>query len=133
MLRRVLGVAAGMVAAIIVIIIAQMMMSQFVDPLSPEIMQDKAKLREWVAAMPASANILLILGYIAGSFVGGFTAAKVANKGDGTLPALMVGIALLGAGVVNFFVTMPGSPVWTIAASLICYIPFALLGRKAAG
>lgn len=133
MLRRVLGVAAGMVAAIIVIIIAQMIMSSFVGPLSPEMMQDKAKLREWVAAMPASANIILVLGYIAGSFVGGFTAAKIANKGDGFLPALMVGIALLGAGVVNFFVTMPGSPIWTIAASLISYIPFALLGRKAAG
>jgi len=132
MLRRVLGVAAGMAAAIIVIIIAQMMMSRFVDPLSPEMMQDKAKLREWVAAMPASANIILVLGYIAGSFVGGFTAAKVANKGDAFLPALMVGIALLGAGVVNFFVTMPGSPIWTIALSLLCYIPFALLGRKIA-
>jgi hypothetical protein len=121
-----------MVAAIIVIIIAQMMMSRFVTPLTPEIMQDKTRLREWVAAMPASANILLILGYIAGSFIGGFTAAKVANKGDGFLPALLVGIALLGSGVVNFFITMPGSPMWAIAISLLCYIPFALLGRKVA-
>lgn len=132
MLRRVLGVAAGMAAAIVVIIIAQMIMSRFTGALRPEVMQDKARLREWVEAMPVSANIVLVLGYIAGSFVGGFTAAKVANKRDGFLPALMVGIALLGAGVVNFFVTMPGSPMWTIVISLLCYIPFALLGRKAA-
>ena len=132
MLRRILGVAIGMVAAIIVIIIAQMMMSRFVGPLSPEIMQDKARLREWVEAMPVLANILLILGYIAGSFVGGFTASKVAGKNNGFLPALLVGFALLGAGAVNFFITMPGSPVWAIALSLICYVPFAILGHKAA-
>lgn len=132
MLRRILGVAAGMVAAFVVIIIAQIVMTQVIPPPSPETMKDPALLRKWVEAMPASANILLILGYVAGSFVGGFVASKAAGKNNGFLPALLVGIALLGAGFVNFFFTMPGSPVWAIAISLIAYIPFALLGHKAA-
>jgi hypothetical protein len=132
MLRRILGVAIGMVAAFLVIIIAQIIMTQVIAPPSPETMRDPALLRKWVEAMPASANILLILGYVAGSFVGGFVASKAAGKNNGFLPALLVGIALLGAGAVNFFITMPGSPVWAIALSLICYVPLAMLGHKTA-
>jgi len=132
MLRRILGVAAGMVAAFFVIIVAQVLMTQFVSPPTPETMKDPALLRKWVEAMPASTNILLILGYVVGSFAGGFVASKTAGRKNGFMPALFVGIALLGAGFVNFFFTMPGSPTWAIAISLICYIPFALLGRKAA-
>lgn len=121
-----------MVAAFVVIIIAQIMMTQFVSPPSPETMQDPSLLRKWVEAMPVSANIMLILGYIAGSFAGGFVASKIAGGKNGFLPALLVGIALLGAGFVNFFFTMPGSPTYTIALSLLSYIPFALLGHKTA-
>lgn len=132
MLRRILGVAAGMVAAFLVIIIAQIIMTQFIAPPSPETMREAALLRKWVEAMPVSANLLLVLGYVLGAFAGGFVASKTAGKNNGLLPALLVGIALLGAGAVNFFITMPGSPVWVIALSLICYVPFAMAGHKAA-
>ena len=62
------------------------------------------------------------------------TSAKSGNhKGFGFWWAMFVGVVLTLMGVLNFFVTMPGSPMWAIVLCLITYIPFAALGDKMVG
>jgi hypothetical protein len=67
-----------------------------------------------------------------GLFAGGFIATKIAVGENGFLPSVLVGVLLTIAGLVNFFVTMPGSPMWVIVLCLAIYIPFSLIGHRAA-
>jgi hypothetical protein len=132
MLRKILGTIGGIVTAFIVILIAQLALMLVVTPPTPEMMQNSQALQEWVSNMPVSANLLLALGYLIGSFAGGFVATKIAVGENGFLPSLIVGVLLTVAGVYNFFVTMPGSPMWAIVLCLVIYIPFTLIGHRAA-
>jgi len=134
MLRRILGAVLGLVAAFITISLSQLAMAIVIKPPTFEIMSDPAAMRAFVESMPASAYVILALGYALGSLVGGFVAGKVSRgSGPGFLPAMAVGVFLTLMGVINFFVSMPGSPLWAIVLCLVTYLPFAALGNKLAG
>ena len=134
MLRRIAGAVVGLIAAFITISLSQLAMALVVTPPSLEVMQDPTAMRAFVQTMPASAYIILAIGYAIGSFVGGFVAGKIAgDSAAGFLPAMFVGVVLTLMGILNFFVTMPGSPMWAIVLCLITYIPFAALGNKMVG
>ena len=134
MLRRIVGAIVGLVAAFITITLSQAAMVLVSKPPSPEMMQNPAAMREFVAGLPAIAYLLLALGYAIGSFVGGFVAGKISGgSGAGFMPAMIVGGLLTLAGVINFFVTMPGSPLWAIVLCLVTFLPFSALGNKLAG
>ena len=132
MIRKILGTLGGFVAAFVVIFVAQLALMLVVTPPTPELMQNPQALREWVSNMPVSANLLLAFGYLIGSFAGGFVATKIAVGENGFLPSVLVGVLLTIAGLVNFFVKMPGSPMWVIVLCLAIYIPFSLIGHRAA-
>jgi hypothetical protein len=132
--RRIAGAVVGLVAAFIAISLSQLAMALVMTPPSFEVMQDPAAMRAYVQTMPASACIILAIGYAIGSFVGGFVAGKISGSSSaGFLPAMFVGVVLTLMGVLNFFVTMPGSPMWAIVLCLVTYIPFAALGNKMVG
>jgi len=134
MLRRILGAVLGLVAAFITISLSQLAMALVIKPPTFEMMSDPAAMRAFVESMPASAYVILALGYALGSLVGGFVAGKVSRgSGPGFLPAMAVGVFLTLMGVINFFVSMPGSPLWAIVLCLVTYLPFAALGNKLAG
>jgi hypothetical protein len=78
--------------------------------------------------------LILAVGYALGSFVGGFVASKISGgSAAGFLPAMVIGVLLTVMGIINFFVTMPGSPVWAIVLCMLTFIPFAFIGNKVAG
>ena len=134
MLRRIAGAVIGLLAAVVAITLAQAAMVLVVTPPTPEMMRNPEALKAFVAGVPASAYLILALGYAIGSFVGGFVAGKISGgSAAGFLPAMFVGVLLTVAGVVNFFATLPGSPLWAIVLCLVTYLPFAALGNKMAG
>ena len=134
MVRKIGGTIVGMIAAFITISLSQLAMSFVITPPTFEMMQDPERMRAFVMSMPASAYLILAAGYALGSFVGGFVASKISGgSAAGFVPAMVVGVLLTVMGVINFFVTMPGSPVWAIALCLLTYIPFAFIGNKVAG
>ncbi len=134
MVRRIAGAFVGVIAAFITISLSQLAMALVVKPPTLEMMQNPAAMRTFVEGMPASAYIILALGYALGSFVGGFVAGKISGgSATGFLPAMAVGVVLTLMGAINFFVTMPGSPLWAIILSLVMYLPFCALGNKVAG
>ena len=132
--RKVLATIAGLVAAFIAISICQLAMGLVMKPPTMEMMQNPEAMRAFVASMPAVAYLILAAGYAIGSLVGGLVAGKIAGgSASGFIPALVIGMFLTLMGVVNFFGTAPGSPLWAIALCLLMYIPFALIGNKLAG
>ncbi len=131
MIRKILSILGGVAAAMIAITLLQML-TLLVHPLpSPEMVNDPDAIRRWVVEMPVSANLLLAFAYAVGSFAGGFVAGRIAGADPfGMTAAVIIGVLLTLSGAVNFFVTMPGSPIWMIVLCLVIYIPFSVLGYR---
>lgn len=126
MLLRLVGAVIGLVAAVVTITLSQAALSLVVSPPSPEMMKDPDAMSAFVAGLPATAYFILAIGYAIGSFVGGVVAGKISGgSAAGFFPAIFIGAILTFFGVVNFFVTLPGSPLWAIVLCLVTYLPFA--------
>ena len=130
-LRSIGAVVAGVIVAAVV-----MMGVEFINGhhLYPELGraaeaagQDRDALRELMATVPVGALAVVIVGWILGSFAGGFVAAKIATT---LRAAISTGIVLTCLGVVNNL--MIPSPAWFWGA-LIVFLPSAWLGGRAAG
>ena len=132
--RKRLAVIVGFIVASAIFMIVEMANSMVMAPPSPEVMKDPAALREYMANGPVTAYVVVLIGYLLGSFAGGFVATKMGRRWSSgiTLP-LIVGVLLTLCGLVLFFFMLPGQPIWFVAASLICYIPVTLIGHRFAG
>ncbi|MEJ7624903.1 MAG: hypothetical protein WKF34_12995 [Pyrinomonadaceae bacterium] len=131
--RKILAVIVGIIAALAVIMIVQMMNALIVPPPPAEVMNDAGRLAAYMVAMPTAAYIVVLIGYVLGSFAGGFIVTKMSRKvgGSQTL-AVVIGVVLMIAGILNFFILVPGQPIWFVAASLLSYVPLAWLGYRVA-
>lgn len=131
--RRILAFIVAMIVAMGVIMIVQMLNTTIVSPPSDEVMNDPARLREFMATLPTTAYVVVLIGYMLGAFAGGFIVTKMSRQvGGGQTLAILIGVLLIVGGILNFFVMLPGQPAWFIAVSLLCYIPMALLGHRLA-
>ncbi len=94
------------------------------DPSNPEHMQ------MIVAVAPAGAMAMLVLGWNAGAFVGGWVGARVARHARAA--AIFVALVVM-AGVAGMIVMVPEHPKWVSALGLLLPIPVALVGARLAG
>lgn len=132
--RIILAVVVAMIAAVAVITIVQMM-TQLVYPTpASDVMTDPAKLQAWMAAMPLSAYVIVLISYFLGSFAGGFIVKNMSRRESPgmTLPIVIGGVLTVGA-ILNFFVLLPGQPLWFVIVGLLIFIPVSLFGAKFAG
>ncbi len=79
--------------------------------------------------VPLGAMVFVILAYAAGSFGGGWVAARLAAARK-LRHALVVGGVLMLAGVSNL-VTIP-HPTWMVIATLVVFLPLAYAGGRLA-
>ena len=83
--------------------------------------------------MPLTANIVALAGYFLGSFAGGYMVTKLSRReSPGMSLPLLIGVILTIGGVLNFFVLLPGKPIWFTIAGIVIFIPVTLLGHKLA-
>ena len=128
--RKVLAVIVGFIVATAIFMIVQMANSMVMAPPSAEVMADRAKLAEYMASGPTKAYIIVLIGYILGSFAGGFVVTKMGRRwSPGATLAIIVG-SLLTLGMIANVLMLPGQPLWFIIASLLVYIPVALIGYR---
>ena len=129
-LRSVLAVIAGLIVASVV-----MMAVEFINGhhLYPELgnaamgLTDPEQIRAVMAKAPAGAFVVVLIGWILGSFSGGFVAAKV----DKTMRvAIVTGLLLTVLGILNNLMLPPPAWFW---ASVIVFLPSAWLGGRTAG
>jgi hypothetical protein len=128
MVRKILALLAGFVAANAIIIVAQLVGGLIYG--MPRIERgDTAALAAHVASMPTSALLLVAFGYALGYLVAGYLMRKISRWNSIVLP-LILGILGTVGWTLNIM-NIP-HPTWMIALGYLCFIPFALLGHRLA-
>ena len=127
MLRRILGVTAGIIVFIVVVMVMDGISHQL-HPL-PEGMdpQDQAAMTEHIASAPFGAMFVVMLGWILGTLGGAFTAAKISTTHK-RLAAGIVGALAFAGTTMNLF--MLPHPWWMIVGGLAGIAVAAHLGWK---
>jgi len=124
-MRRVLGVIAGLVVAFVLVQVAELITHQLY-PFPPGAdMHDMATIKRFVATLPPPAFVLVLAGWLAGTFLGTFVAAKI---GRSRVASYILGAILLAAGIANAII-IP-QPAWFSIASIGIYVGGTLIGAK---
>lgn len=129
--RKILAVVVALIVAWAIIMIFEMANSAVVRPPTLEMMSDPATLREFWNSVPTTSFVVVLLGYIVGAFGGGFIVTKMARQvSSGNSLSILIGVILMIGALLNFFVILPGQPMWFVVLSLIVFIPMSLLGHR---
>lgn len=130
--RKILAVVVALIVAIAVMMIVEMLNSLQLKPPGNDVLNDPAKLREYMANGPAMAYVVVLIGYVLASFAGGFIVTKISRQvSTGTTLPIVVGAILTAGGILNF-VMLPGQPIWFLVLSLVTFIPVTLIGHRIA-
>ena len=125
MLRKIGGVLLGLLIAALLVQLAEMLVHQLYPPPPGTNMNDFNEVKKFVAALPLTALVLVLAGWLLATFAGTFVAARV---GRGVVPGYVLGAFLLAAGIVNS-VVIP-QPVWFSAVSFVIYIAMSVVGAR---
>lgn len=125
MLRKIIGVLLGLVVALVLVQLSEMLVHRFYPPPSGVDMHDFSEIKKYVAALPVTALLLVLSGHLMGTLAGTFAAARV---GRSAVPGYVLGAFMLAAGVANAFV-FP-QPLWFSAATFVICIVMTLAGTR---
>jgi hypothetical protein len=120
--RKALGVAIGGIVAFACVQAAELIVHRLY-PFPPGTdMHDMATIKKFVSTLPMTAMLLVLAGWLIGTLLGTFVAAKI---GRSPVPAYVLGVLLLGGGIANAFI-IP-QPAWFTAVSIVIFLamPFA--------
>lgn len=120
-------VVAGFVVASIVMMLFEYVNSIFF-PLPTDLdWSDAAAVRALTASLPWTAYILVLLGWIAGSFAGGYLTTCLSGESAYRV-SFALGIVLTLAGIAN--IIMLGHPILFLILALPQFLIFSLLGHR---
>jgi ABC-type xylose transport system permease subunit len=121
--RGILGVVVGLIVAFAIVQAAEML-THHLYPFPPGAdMKDMATIKKLVATLPVPAFVLVLTGWLVGTLLGTFAAAKI---GRSRIPAYILGALLLCAGIANA-VIIP-QPLWFSALSFAIFIAVPFVG-----
>lgn len=124
-LRSVLAVIAGAVAAM-VLIIAMEFINTLLYPMPPGVDLSKPEaFKAWVAQLPVGALLIVLMAQGAGTFVGAWVAALVAGRAP-LIHGLIMGLLFLIMGIINLL-SLP-HPAWFWVPGIAVFPVAALLG-----
>jgi MFS family permease len=130
--RSMLAVIAGFVAATAVMILTESLNGRVLYPelgKAAEGMTDREAIRALMATAPVGAFLVVLLGWALGSFVGGFLAARI-GRNSPVAHALVLGVLLTLAGIANNLMIPP--PAWFWLPTLVAFLPAAIVGARLA-
>jgi MFS family permease len=128
--RTILGMLLGLVAMLLTVYSFEFLGHALYPPPTGLDPGDPEQLRMIFAESPVGAIVVLLLAWVAGAFVGGWVAARIARHAR----AAAVAIALfVMAGVAGMIVVVPQHPTWFAILGLLLPIPVALIAAKLAG
>lgn len=129
-LRSIAAVILGFLVASAVMMTVEAINGRFLHPglaKAAEGLKDREAIRALLATAPVTAFIVVIIGWILGSFTGGWVAARVAG-GAAIGHGLVVGVLLTLAGIANNLMIPP--PLWFWVVSMLVLLPSAYLGAR---
>ena len=124
-LRYVGAMLAGMIAAFALVGSAEAIVHVLYPPPPGTNMDDFEQVKRFVAALPVGAYLLVLAGWLIGTFVATWLAAKIARD---PIAGYVVGMLLLALGIVNA-VKIP-QPVWFSIVSFAIYIGATVVGAR---
>jgi hypothetical protein len=126
-MRNILAAFGGLASAILIFMLFEFT-SSAVYPTPPGFdYNDAEAMQKYVETLPIGALMLVLAGYISGSFVCGIVLAKLARNEKKVLP-LIAGAILTLAGFSN--VMNIKHSLWFSVLVLVVFIPFVLLGYR---
>lgn len=127
MKRNILSVIVGLTTAIITFLIAETINASL-HPAPPNLdFKDSIAVKSFYENQPLSLWLLVLLGWVVGSFLCGLLIKWISKNASKKLPIIAGCIFTLSA-VANFF-SLP-HPTWFIVVGLLVFIPSTLLGHK---
>ena len=125
MLRKIIGVMAGLMVAMLIITVIESLNAKL-HPLPNGVnIEDREAMQGYINSLPKTAFIILLSGYLLASFFCGLVIRLIAKSDDRT-PAYLASIGLTTAGIVNFFSFE--HPWWVIIIGLLIFVPVTLYG-----
>ncbi len=126
MLRKILGVLAGLAVAVMIFVGFEYINSQMYPKPAGFDPADHKAMSAYVAALPMGALFTLLAGWVLGSFACG-ALIRLIGRSDSHTPAYIAGLFLLSAGIVDIFI-LP-YPLWFTIVGVIIFIPATILGH----
>ncbi len=123
MWRKIGGVVAGLMIAFVIVECAEALVHALYPFPRGMNEHDMNDIRKFVSTLPLLALLLVLTGWLVGTFAGTYAAARI---GRGKVPGLILGAMLLAAGIVNS-VIIP-QPIWFSAASFVIYVVMTVAG-----
>jgi hypothetical protein len=126
MLRKIIGVVVGIVAAMLIFMVFDKINSvRFPLPanLYPA---DHEAMTAYVRTLPSSFFITTLIGWALGSFISGVL-IRIISKSSEKISAYIAGLFLTTAAIVDIFL-LP-NPVWFTVIGIVLFIPMTLLGH----
>lgn len=121
--RRIIGVIVGIIAVFVIAQIAQLLVHQFYPPPSGYNVRNMDDVKKYVATLPLTAMVVVLVGQISATIVGTFAAARI---GRSRVPAYVVGAVQLAGGIAS--VLMIPQPLWFVVVELTGYIAATIAG-----
>jgi hypothetical protein len=129
MIRKIAAVAFGVLIAITLIIVVQMISHAVYAPPPGFDVNDPDAIARLVAEAPTGALLLVILSYVVGAFGGGMLAALVARETPLMYAAIVGAFVLLGT-IMNL--TSIPHPTWFAITSIAAIVATVLLTGRIA-
>ncbi len=129
MLKNIIGVVAGWIAAWILFTGIQLINYMIVPKPEGFDWADPGSIKQMIDTMPFYAWVILILGYVIGSFAAGFVIGKIAESKTMILPVIAALLFMLGW--LGNIMTFP-HPIWVVILVFLVYIPSTLAGHRLA-
>ncbi len=129
MLKNIIGVVAGWIAAWILFTGIQLINYMIVPKPEGFDWADPGSIKQMIDTMPFYAWVILILGYVIGSFAAGFVIGKIAESKTMILPVIAALLFMLGW--LGNIMTVP-HPIWVVILVFLVYIPSTLAGHRLA-
>jgi hypothetical protein len=123
MLRALGGVVAGVLLAVAVIIVVELVSHAIYPPPPGTNIDDPAAIARAAAQAPLNALLMVILGWTLGTFCGCWLAGRVGRRPG---PAVTPGVLVFAAGIANMF-QIP-HPLWFKIVSLLLVAVAAIAG-----
>src|SRR5262245_14948579 len=131
-IRSILAVIAGFVAASAVMMVVETINGHVLYPELAKLSEgvtDQEVIRQIFANAPIGALLVVIFGWLAGSFLGGLVTAWISPAAP-VAHALVLGALLTLAGIANNLMLPP--PLWFWVVTLIVFVPAACAGARLA-
>ena len=125
--RLIIGIVAGIVAALACILLVQFVGHQ-IYPVGEFSLRDEEAVAAMIASLPVGALLFVVAAWLLGAMVGGAVAARLTGR---TWAAWLIGALVAVAGIAN--VMMYPHPVWMQVAAVVAPAVGGLLGGHLAG